>query len=226
VGYLKDYLDGYESGGSTALITFAIATNSDGEFTQYTAAAKGADWANKVIDPVRAYVAQQHWSNIAIVGANDIEAGFAASLSQVSTWESYYLANTTGNLHYIGSANGCPKTSTVVTGKACDRGWTQQQYYNLASKLGRVRALPQIYVSGQASQWQNIDATGGKRLVFAGALSENGACPTGTNLSGCPRGGSYSPTTAWSALKTALARIGRAPLPVAVDLDVATVASS
>ncbi|HJQ44130.1 MAG TPA: hypothetical protein VJ831_13660 [Jatrophihabitantaceae bacterium] len=216
VSAIQSYADGFHGCAAARTVTLVVATNSDGEFVSYTATTKGKDWADRVIDPLRAYVASKSYGRIAVLGGNDIEAGFAATITQAGQWEDAFLANTAANLQFIGSADGCPTTAGVVNG-TCNRGWTQLQYSNLTTKLGRVFTLPQIYVTAQATQWRNIDATGGKKIVFMGSLSEHAACPTAG--SGCPTA-SLTPAQAWTALWNALQPIGVTPQPIATDLDV------
>jgi hypothetical protein len=205
------YTSGYTGCGS-ADVTVAIGTNNDGDFSTYTATKKGADWATEVMNKVTAR------AHVTLVGANDIEAGFAGSLADAQDWETAYLDNTSANLIFAGSADGCP-TTYGATGQTCAFGWTQAQYYALAGGIDpRIQALPQIYLSDQAAQWANIDATGGKNIHFAGALTENAACPS-ASTSGC----SFASMTAqqgWAALYHALSTIMAPSLPAVTDLDI------
>lgn len=116
-----------------------------------------------------------------MVGASDIEGGFFSTEAQAEAWEAAYLtAATTKKIIFNGSADGCP-TGYGATGKTCAFAWTQANYYKLAGGMdpSRIQGLPQVYLPGQADQGANIDATGAKNIVFAGALTEFAACPTG-----------------------------------------------
>src|SRR5262249_26066387 len=139
-----------------------------------------------------------------------------------------YLSKSSGTLINAGSADGCPH---VGTRQACaavrdDTGhvktWTQSQYYGLSHNGTRVKALPQIYVTGQASQWSHIDASGDasgrKGIGFLGSLTENGACPTASSP-GCTFA-SFTPAEGWTQLFNALAAIGVTPGNVATDLTI------
>lgn len=220
---VKWYAIGFHRCRSSAPVTIAVTTNNDGQFRTYSATNKGADWASRVINPVRAYVSAHRFTHVAVIAGNDIEAGFASTFTQAQHWEIAYLTHTSANLVYVGSADGCPGTAGI-TGKTCarvrdDRGvlkaWTQKQYYTLAHLGSRIRAIPQIYVPHQATQWANIDATGAKAIMFAGALTEHAACQTAG--SGCS---SFTPAQGWTALSTALRRIGVAPGAVVTDLRI------
>ena len=164
-------------------------------------------------------------AGLTVVGANDIEStDFSGTEAQAVQWEQAYLAvdNTAGavgNLIYNGSADGCP-SSLGVTHQTCANGWTQADYYQLTHGLGatRLQALPQVYNGAQPVQWANIDATGGGAIRFAGSLTENGVCPTGS-APGCNGLTSATPTQGWRALYKAVATVVAHPsIPAATDL--------
>ena len=214
---LRHAIQGYLVGfGSVPGATIAVATNNDAnDWTGYPAAARGADWADQVIDQLVAP------TGVAVVGADDIEAGFFSTEAQAQAWETAYLgAATTKTLIYAGSADGCP-TTFGATHKTCSFGWTQAQYYSLAggTDASHIRALPQIYVPGQAVQWAEIDATGGDAISFAGALTEHAACPTasspGCAFAALPSG------QGWAALYHSLSALFATPsIPLVTDLRV------
>jgi hypothetical protein len=199
---LAGYLDGYVGCRTgSAGVTLAIGTNNDGDFTQYTATQKGTDWATRVVEPLRAHVNADTW--LTVIGANDIEAGFAGTEAQAEQWETAYLANTPASLVFDGSADACP-TTFGVTGPLCgavrdDNGviktWTQAQYVKLAYGLhpGRILAVPQIYIPEQAWQWANIAFASGGQLTFASALTEHAAVST-----------QFSSVQGWGALWDAM----------------------
>ena len=213
---LQAYLDGF---GSVSGATVAISTNNDAkDWTTYTAAMRGADWATKVINLLTPS------SGVTVVGADDIEAGFASTELQAEQWETAYLLSAmTKKLIFNGSADGCP-TSYGVAGTSCqsvtdDTGiqktWTQAQYNKLAGGLDptRIQALPQIYFTSQAVQWANIYATGGQKIVFAGALTEH--------ASACGSFCAMTPSQGWAVLYHALSTVVATPtLPAVTDLRI------
>jgi hypothetical protein len=211
---LKAYLTGF---GPASGVTIAVATNNDAnDWTHYPAGTRGNDWANKVVDQLVPP------AGVTVVGADDIEGAFFSTEAQAQAWETAYLsAATTKKLIFVGSADGCP-TTFGATGKSCSFGWTQAQYYALAGGTNptHIQALPQIYLPQQAVQWAGIDATGGKRISFAGALTEHAACLTaGTN--GC--GFAALPADqGWAALYLALGTLATpAPIPgIVTDLEI------
>ncbi len=211
---LQGYLDGF---GAASGVTIAVATNNDAnDWTHYPAGTRGNDWANQVVDQLHPQ------TGVTVVGADDIEGAFFSTEAQAQAWETAYLsAATTKKLIFVGSADGCPTTFGAV-GKACSFGWTQAQYYSLAGGTNptHIQALPQIYLPLQAVQWAGIDATGGKHISFAGALTEHAACPT-AGTSGCSLA-ALPADQGWAALYLALGTLAT-PAPVATvgtDLEI------
>lgn len=197
--------------------TIAVGTNNEGAFSganTYPAYQRGIDWADDVVDPLRAH------GGVTVVGAIDLEAGFASTEAQAENWETHYLGATPAGLVVNGSADNCPATfgSTADCGPVKDdngvsKTWTRAQYVRLTYGLGpgRIRVLPQIYlgIPDQAAQWANIDATSGGRLTFAGSLTERGTCNCGQTA-----------PAAWAALFHAKATQVTSPsIPVATDLQ-------
>jgi len=212
---LDGYLDGYVSCRTgSAAVTVAIGTNNDGDFTNYTATQKGVDWATQVIEPLRSHVGAG-WLDV--LGANDIEAGFASSELQAEQWETAYLANTDAKLVFDGSADACPTAfgavgscGSVVDDDGAVKTWTQANYIKLAYGLspGRILVLPQVYIALQAWQWANIAFASGGQLTFAGSLTEHAAVAS-----------EFSPPQAWGALWDAISASGHLQAPqLATDL--------
>jgi hypothetical protein len=209
VAAIDKYLSGFTACSPPARAAIALGTNNDGDFSLYSATARGTDWANRVVDAVTPH------TGITILGANDIEPGFASTRAQAQAWETAYLAATGAGLIFNGSADGCSSTFGETHG-SCAYDWTQWQIYNLAHNGTRIQALPQVYDRFQAAQWANIDATGGGGLIFAGSLTEYQACPA--KSSACPEA-SFRPADGWTALQHAISTVVRSPrIPAATDL--------
>ena len=220
VNALEGYLDGYaQCRTGSASVTVAIGTNNDGAWQQYTAAQKGTDWAQGVIAPLRNYVAAQNWLDV--VGANDIEAGFASSEADAEAWESAYLAGTSAQMVFDGSADACPtdfgatgSCGSVVDDNGVTKTWTLAQYVTLTHGInpGRILALPQVYYPTQAWQWANIAFSSAGSLTFGGALTEYAADGTDTQ---------YMSLQGWGALWDAIsanAGVSEPAPPMATDL--------
>lgn len=211
VALLGAYIQGYANAAQGAAVTIAIGTNSDGDFSTYTATQKAKDWWAEVVAPLRSAAPP----GVTIVGANDMEPGFAATAPQAANWKSAFLA-ASGDAQLIlnGSADGCP-TKFGNTTSTCDNGWTPEQLKALYSG-SQVSALPQIYLQAQADQWANIVmAAGSATPNFVGTLTQSAACGGG----GC----SWSPQRGWIALWDALTAAGVTPkLSYASDLTVSS----
>jgi hypothetical protein len=210
VTLLSAYIQGYAGAASGADVTIAIGTNSDGDFSSYTANHKGQDWWTEVVAPLRSVAP----AGVTVVGANDIEPGFAATEAQAQNWKSAFLANSGAELILNGSADGCPTTFGKTTG-TCNNGWTPAQLKALYSG-SQVSALPQIYLQVQADQWANIAmASGSTTPNFVGTLTESAAC----GEKGC----SWTPQRGWIALWDALTAAGVTPkLVYASDLAISS----
>jgi hypothetical protein len=222
---LKNYLNGFNGCAASGQVAFiAVTTNNDGNYSNYPAASRGVDWWNGLIGPLRSYTSSAHQTHVSVVAGIDIEAGFASTFTQAQQWETSYLSKSVGSLVNTGSADGCPRVGTKQNCAAVrdDTGhvktWTQANYYALSHNGSRIKVLPQIYVTGQASQWSHIDATGGKGLSFLGSLTEHAACPT-ASTPGCTIA-SFTPQQGWAQLASALAAYGLTPGNVATDLDI------
>ncbi|MEO6501817.1 MAG: fibronectin type III domain-containing protein [Jatrophihabitantaceae bacterium] len=175
VSAMKAYLDGYATTQrASAPLTLAIGTNNDIDVS-YSA---GVSWARNIVNPVAAYAASRH-PGVIIAGANDIEPGFSATVSESRAWVSGYLGATSSKYVFNGSADGC---STYAPGSGCNNGWTQadMQWVSGGAAPTRTISLPQIYNYAMPLQWKNISLTGtavGKpRIYFGGPLTEVTAC--------------------------------------------------
>jgi hypothetical protein len=209
VAAIRAYLMGL---GSVQGVTIAIATSNDNAgWDTYSAAARGTDWWTQVIS-------QLQGTGVAVVGADDIEPGFASTAAQALSWESAYInaAGADQRLVFTGSADGCPLDPGSQL--SCNDGWTQAQLYSLAggNDPAHIQALPQIYNANQAAQWPNIDVNGGGQIAFLGALTEQQACAM------APDCVSWGPADGLSALVAAL-QTAALPIPtglIATDLDI------
>lgn len=195
VDALSEYLAGFATNGHTG--TVAVGTNNTADdWTNYPATERGADWAIQVVRPLVTVGAPEH---VTVIGANDIEGAFFSTVGQAEQWKTAFLANMPGTgtaLVYNGSADFCPKTWT--RNAACNFGWTEKRVYGLAGG-SRTMVLPQVYFGYMATQWAMINATGGGRLRFLGALSDHALAP-----------GHLAPAQSWVALQRAMSSVTRA----------------
>lgn len=216
VSAMKAYLDGYATTQKAyAPLTLAIGTNNDVDVSL----SAGLSWAINVINPVLAYAAAHH-PGIVIAGANDMEPGFSASITQTRAWLSGYLAGTTAMFVFNGSADGC---STNAIGSRCNNGWTMLdlQWLSGGAAASRTISLPQIYNSAMPLQWKYISlsgtAAGRVRINFGGPLTERTACDQAGSCA------SITNVVAWTQLWNAIsssAAIKQSQLPHGTDLRI------
>ena len=88
---LEGYLDGLSDPACNgpAHTTVAVGTNNDGDWTAYPAADKARDWSG-VVTTLRTHAATN--AKVTVVGASDIEAGFASTAQEAETWVTTYLS--------------------------------------------------------------------------------------------------------------------------------------
>lgn len=209
------YVDGYHSAQRAgAPATIAIGTNND----MNVSASTGRSWATRVVNPVLAHAAG--YAGLKIAGANDMEPGFRATYASTKNWLSGYLAATSAQFVFNGSADGC---SSAFVSAQCNNGWTMAGLYYLAGGAAptRIVNLPQVYNTTMAGQWKYISLTGvvqgQPRINFGGPLTEWTAC---AQTNSC---GSMTGNSAWNVLWQNLqsdARLRIASLPYSTDLRV------
>jgi hypothetical protein len=154
-----------------------------------------------------------------IAGADDIEPGFRAGVSETRAWLNGYLGATAAPFVFNGSADGCGARPLPWV---CNGGWSTGDLAWFAGSRdpARITALPQIYNSTMAAQWASIARTAfvemHRPLHILGPLTENVAC--GSDPS-CP---TMPSSWAWAALwqRLHVARVPTSSLPMQVDLDV------
>lgn len=160
-------------------------------------ATHGRSWAQVV--ETAAGAAATTAPTVVITGAIDAEPSWSTAAA-VDAWVSGYHAATNRPYIAFGSADGCPPAGTT-----CANGWSQRDVWRLAGGNGWGMAVPQIYRTDaiQARQWATLARANngpGGRLVFAGSLSQSGACAD----VGCDSSLNNSPSAAWTQLQTEL----------------------
>jgi hypothetical protein len=196
VNAMKAYLDGYKSLQKPyAPLTLAIGTNNDVDVSRNA----GISWAWNVVNPVVGYAAR--YPGISVGGANDIEPGFSATVAESRAWVGGYLAASSAEYVFNGSADGC---SFRMPGQRCNNGWTMADLQWLAGGAAPSRSMsvPQIYNYDMPLQWKYISLTGTNarlaKLYFGGPLTEWTAC---AQAGSC---GSITNVDAWGRLWSAI----------------------
>jgi hypothetical protein len=225
---LAAYLEAFASCARGRSARIALGTNTDGVADRtsryyYGFADRGADWYDQVVAPM-ARLAEP--LGLRVVGALDLEVGFAASVAQAEQWERSYLArDESAHLIDNGSLDACPpnyspkihRCGAVLDDAGRLKTWSIADYLRLISRLAprRLEVLPQVYRPVGASKWAALDRWSGFRLTFAGVLTEWASCPD-TATDGCFGTASLPPRKGWTAMRNALARARRDCLPPAV----------
>ena len=169
-------------------VTIAVGTNSDGNWTQYPAAARARDWWRDVVRPSESALP----AGFTVAGASDIEPEFTATPPELDAWIVKYTTSADHPLIEFGTVDGCPPTPgqsdvecspVPVDGGPRYQAWDQEEAYNIAhgDAPGLIQVLPQIGSVNEAVQWQNVDITGeevlGGTIDFIGVLNDHSADP-------------------------------------------------
>jgi hypothetical protein len=191
----EEFARGYYScSNSSSILHLGVGTNNDID-TSYTG---GVTWGF-IVKHVQAYVSQ-HYGQVVVYGANDIEPGFG-SVSGSTAWAQGYDATTSALYINFGSADGCPYQGYVNNG-ACNNGWHQTDVAALAWGYPNAVSTPEIYNGNQAKQWGYLSAYSSRehtwgQIHFAAPWDEHDL-DTGT----------YTAQQAWDALYNACVNAG------------------
>lgn len=165
------------SGDKTSRLTLSLGTNNS---AYYVNSAGGAAWAG-VVNTVTSYLQSHGYGQVVVWGASDIEVEWN-SYANTANWESGYASHTSAMYVDFGDASGCPPYGS------CLNGWTQYQVWMIAWGFPPSQVEPEVYYSGQGTEWQAISNTQGK-IHFWSVMDEY---PLDSS--------SLTATGAWSAL--------------------------
>ena len=201
---VENWISGYESQNSTSTVnlTLAIGTSNsyNGVDTNYALTnaemtASGQSWYQNLVGAISTSGLN---APLTIWGANDME--------QSSDNEWYPGPPTVAWVQGFDSASpavsACPLGQPgyladygddVLGGSGSADGWTVQQVYQVAWALPAACALPEIYFSDMAAEWQALSqwavAKGYPAIEFSGVMTE-------------VESGTLSPNEAWAALES------------------------
>lgn len=204
------YIDGYHSAQkANAPVLIAVSTNNDGSVSR----ADGITWATSVVNPIAAHARQ--FANVSVAGGDDMEPGFFGGPAASRAWLDGFLGATERKFVFVGSADGCPLTSSGH----CNNGWTTSTLHYLSGGAApsRIISMPQIYNTAMPLQWRTISADGPTKVNFGGPLTEWTACAQAHSCF------SETNVSAWHLLYDALAsdqRTRMAALPFGTDLRI------
>jgi len=200
------WVAGYQTshGGTAPPVTVAIGTSNNltgadpgYSLTDAQMQAAGSSWYGEVVAPVEAKLAGP--APIVVWGASDIEEDSTGNWygpSQSLAWVSAYSAASPAHLScsltvpgfmadFGDDALGTAPIGTVD-------GWTAADLYQAAWGEPAACAVPEIYYSGNASEWSALNGWAASQndppILFTGVMSEPDA--------------GLTPAQAWSALES------------------------
>lgn len=154
---------------TTSFVTLGIGTNNSLDVSY----AEGQVWANVVAAVKQDLQDGGFNSQVAAVGANDIEPGFGGAAAAIS-WAQGYASVGSFYLNY-GSADGCPQASSDNS-ILCNNGWHQSDIWYVSWGSPPAESTPEIYFPAQARQWAMISLYGaqsqGGAVIMQGPLDE------------------------------------------------------
>ncbi len=176
----------YNATGPCPHLELGVGVNSYNEcpYSGCNTQAAGTQWGS-LINNIRAYLnSVGQGSQITVRAADDIEAGYDC-YSIVSQFLTGYENNNPADADLLDYGD-------AAYGSSCRGGsaWTEAQIYSAAYGYPADYPFPEIYYSGQITDWYNVYVNEGY-MNFFGTLSQY------------PAGG-YTPDQAWTNFYNAL----------------------
>lgn len=153
---------------STSVMHLGIGTSNSYYDVSY---AGGQAWVNEVA-AIQSAIKTKGWaSQIAMLGADDLEPGFGDAPSAISWAQGF--ASVSGYLYLnYGSTDGCPQYSTG--NGSCNNGWNQYDVWYVSWGSPPAEPAPEIYYYAQAQQWAMISLYGAQSQSSQGAVLMQG----------------------------------------------------
>ncbi len=169
--------------GQPQPITIAIGTNnlvitsSDVMSNASKAADHGRAWGLLVNQVYEDLKAKGYIDLISVSGASDMEIDWNYPTETIA-WATGYNSTAYGTRYYnVGDCAGCPFNMS--------HNWTYTNVYSISWGIRAALPLPEIYTTdgGWAREWQQVsvltrDFTPYQRMLFAGSMTQKGACLT------------------------------------------------
>jgi hypothetical protein len=207
-GLAENYLVGFWNCSTVGpFLTLGIGTSNDFGWTNYS---HGATWA-QMVNGVGLWIASKGYTNQeAAAGASDIqddwnkppdpqdEHNIGPTTDWVNGYDTYY------SWHYYdyGDAGGCPTSYPPPQPPNCNNQWSQENMWYDSWGAAAAYPLPEIYISSQANEWQQISLYGylnqGGQVYMQGSFTDWAASGYCTN--GCTN----EPGQGWTDLYNAL----------------------
>ncbi len=195
------FLMGWDDCSNISGVDLAIGIASGSlQYSRPTLDNTGGSVWGALVNNIKSTSAELGSSN-RVFGAMDIETGFYP-YSDVQPWVSGFESGGPGAVYWdFGDAGGCPPTvSGSNPNYVCESGWTVGEVYNVAHGDPGSSAVPEIYYSVNAQQWESIGVIMGTPISFTAVMSDYTACTTGGRI--C-HPNFNTPTEAWTQLQSA-----------------------
>lgn len=224
IGQLVDrWIAGYESdhGAGTTPITIAVGTSNslncvDGNcasslsnppyaLSNTQMSASGKDWYSQIVGSVGTSTLT---APVTLWGASDMEqsgSGWWYAGTPTVTWVQGYASASPARYTCSQGQTGflADYGDNVLGASGSAYGWTVSQVYQVAWSIPVACAIPEIYYSGMASEWEALSQWGFQNspdgyINFTGVMTEAVS-------------GSYTPTQGWEQLQQATGQSPQIP---------------
>lgn len=203
---------GSSSSSSPKSAEIALGTNNEINISGTVGAVNynhGSSWAG-LVHQIQLYVSGQHYYEIGIAAADDIEPGFG-DFSHTLDWIEGYNDAGVSYVYNFGATEQYPceyASMPLPNSLSCARDifntvWTADQFYTISWGIAKTDVIPEIYHNSDSLYWYQIGNWGfknyAKTMNFEGAITQCGSS------GGCADpSANYKPIEGWQALWQAL----------------------
>ncbi len=204
---VSDWIAGYESdhGAGTTAITLAVGTSNSlngvdlptYQLTNTQMQASGGAWYQQLVSQVPT---SSLAAPVTVWGASDIEQSSSGNWypgTPTVAWVQGYASASPATYSCSLATPGflADYGDDILGGSGSADGWTVSQVYQVSWGIPVACALPEIYYSGMASEWQALSQWGAQN-TSTGAIDFTGVMTEAVS-------GSYSPAQGWQQLESA-----------------------
>jgi hypothetical protein len=204
---VSDWIAGYESDHSsgTTAITLAVGTSNSlngvdlpsYQLTNTQMQTSGAAWYQQLVSQVSTSALA---APVTLWGASDMEQSSSGNWyagTPTVDWVQGYASASPATYSCSLSQQGflADYGDDILGGSGSADGWTASQVYQVSWGIPVACALPEIYYSGMASEWQALSQWGSQNMS-TGAIAFTGVMTEAVS-------GSYSPAQGWQQLESA-----------------------
>jgi hypothetical protein len=167
----QQYIYGWQHAAASCLALAVVMGANSNTICPYDRANWCYYWNGYVLEQTAATLNGEYANaGIGIVGGSDIEMDAGQGYdpySIVSQWLTGYFKGGSDLMYDYGDACQDP-------GAGCTTGWTSCDIYQAAWGYGYDEPVPEIYLSGQAQDWKNVQNIEGTCSPNAGAMQFSG----------------------------------------------------